>query len=87
MVEEAFAAGYHVQKESIKRLIWNMVECTLIDIVEQGRLETIIVRSIDKLENSARFMYALTRGVVGDKSLVTPNMEFVNNQSTKSPKK
>lgn len=38
-----------------------MVEGALIDIMEQGRLDAILARNLDRLAKSIRFMDALTR--------------------------
>lgn len=50
-IEEAFSARYDLQQEVMKTPIQNMVESTVINIVEQRRLDTILVRNVDRVEN------------------------------------
>lgn len=46
-IEDAFAVGYYEQKESNKTTIQNMVEGAFIDIVKQGRQDTILISRVD----------------------------------------
>lgn len=52
--------GYTFQKQRIKRRIFNLVEKVIIDIFQQGCLDTLLVRNVDKFVESERFMDALT---------------------------
>lgn len=76
-IERAFARGYNIQKEGMKTPIRNMVKGVLIDVIEQRRLETLLIRNVDKFASSARFMDALMGRVVGNKSLGTMITPFV----------
>lgn len=59
------------KKKVARPPIGNMVESTLTDIVEQRSLDTILIRSVDKLSNFPRFMNVLTRRAVRIKSAAT----------------
>lgn len=80
MIENAFRAGFDVKNEGIKTTFLNMMAGALVDIVEQGRVDTILNRNLDNFVNSGRSMDSLTPWVVGSKSLVSPITFFVKNQ-------
>lgn len=44
MIEDNFTGGYDEQKQGKKKLIINTVEGALIDIVQQGHSDTILVQ-------------------------------------------
>lgn len=57
-----------------------MVESTLTNIAEKGRLHTLLIRNVDRLANLARFIKAITRGVVVNNSLVALITVFMKKQ-------
>lgn len=64
----------------MKTPIRNMLEDALIDIVENGGLDTLLIRDVDKLTNSARFLHTRTRRVLKNKFSVTSITALVNKQ-------
>lgn len=54
-----------------------MIEGILIDIFEPRRLDTILVRNMDRLGKSTHFMDALTWQIVGSMYFITPIADFV----------
>lgn len=53
------------------------MEGALIEIVEQVHLDSILVRNMDKLAKSIRFMDDVTGQAVGGTSIITPIVAFV----------
>lgn len=86
-IEEAFTVVFDEQKRGIKTQIRDIVEGSLIIIVDQGRLDTILVRNMDKLTKSTRFMDALTRRFVSSTLFITPVTKFVRKQVERMEKK
>lgn len=60
-----------------------MVEGSSTEVVEQGRLDTILVPNKDKLAKSRRFMDAPTRRVVSSTFIITPTKAFLRGMLTK----
>lgn len=53
-----------------------MVGGALIYIVEQGRLDTILMRNVNWLAKSSRFMNSMMGRVVGNESFITEIAAF-----------
>lgn len=49
------------QNEEVKTLSFNLIEKIIFDIVQQGMMDSLLMRSIKHLIRSERFMDALMR--------------------------
>lgn len=54
-----------------------MVEGGLIDIIEQGCLDTFVVHNVDRLAKYTCSMDALTHQIMGNRSFITSREAFV----------
>lgn len=67
-VEDTFADviqnEYTLAKERMKAPIFHMVSDAGINVVLQGRLDTVLISNVDKLVESDRFMGVLTQRMV-----------------------
>lgn len=68
-IEPVFTGGNNEQKEEITRAIRNIVQGSLIYIVQQCRLNTIPVSTVDKWAKMTCFMNVLNRWAVGSTSI------------------
>lgn len=78
-IEDQFTVGYDEQEAGIMTPMRNMVERALIGKVEQCCQDTILVRNMDRLAQSIRFMDAQTPCVIENTSFIAPFTAFVKN--------
>lgn len=76
--EDAFWASYDQQKKRIKTSIKNKDVGALFVIMEQGRPNTITVRSVIKLAKYTSSIHAVITQARGSKSIIMPIAAFVN---------
>lgn len=55
-IADVIKIGYTSAKEGIKTPIFHLIEEKFIDVVQKGRLDTLLVCNVDKLADSDRFM-------------------------------
>lgn len=79
-IEDQNNGVVHKQKEKIKTTIRNMLEGALIEIVEQGSLDTIFVRNVDTSAKYTTFKDVLIRRAVSSSSFITLIVAFVKKQ-------
>lgn len=78
-VTDVIQVRYTSAKEGIKAPIFiHVVGEALTSVVQQGRLDTLLVRSMDKLGEKDLFMDVLAHGVVSRSTMIKLVEQFVN---------
>lgn len=82
-IADVMHVGYTSSKERINAPIFHLVEKALINVPEQGCLETLLVCRVDKLAESDSFMDALIQGMVRSHALIKPVAQSVKHHMEK----
>lgn len=72
--------GTDATKEGVETLFLNVVGEVMVDMILQGRMDTLLINSIELLPQSERFMDALMQRVVGYQSTIMVITAHVNCQ-------
>lgn len=77
-ISHFFQAGYTSMKKEIKAPIFQFVKKSLIEVVQQNRLDSLLVLNHDKLTETAWIMDAFAHGMVGSITTKKPVQQFEN---------
>lgn len=69
--------GYDSAKERVKPFLFNLVGEFIADIMQQRKMKSLLMKNIEALTKSDRYMKSLKRRVVEWQSLITPMMAYV----------
>lgn len=82
MVDE-IQVEYRSVKKGIKKRVFQLVQEVLTDVVEQRRLDTLLVRNADKLARPDRIMDVLSQCIVGSDDLIKMVAQFMERHMDK----
>lgn len=77
---ELLQVGHYAAKKSAKALLFNLVGEVIIEIFQQGKLDSLLVSNVEALIQPDRFVEALSRHVLGCQSLFTPLTEHAKHR-------
>lgn len=68
-IANVIQVGYRSSKEGTKMPFFHLVTIELVDVVQYGRLDTLLVRIVNELAESDQCTEALARRIVGSSAL------------------
>lgn len=79
-------AGYDVTKEGVESLLVNLVGGSIVDINDEGKMDSMRIRNFDTFTQCECFMDNLTRQVAGCQLLIPAMLVHVKNHMIKIEK-
>lgn len=69
---EAIKVGYDTAKGNVKTSLFSLIGELIVDFVQQGMMDPLLLRRIEDIIQSGRFMDALRKGKAGCQVPITP---------------
>lgn len=82
-IMDVIKVWYKSSDEVLRDPIFHIVREAIIDVVLQGRLGTLLVRKVDKLAESDRFMDTLTQLMVSTDDMISLKLQFMKRRMEK----
>lgn len=83
IVEDTFVDTFHIRyvavKEEVETPIFKYVEEALVDIVQEGKLDTLLVMNVDALTGSNSVEDAQAKCLLSNEALITPRAALGRN--------